>query len=612
MNRILACMLAFLPTVLVNAQAILTDVTINAGVSHRATFGDINLPAQGGAAWFDFNNDGWYDLYLTGGTSADALFVNNGNGTFSDYTVAAGIDVLENKTTNGVTTGDVNNDGWQDILITTVKTLPNYLMMNNGDGTFSSTIWAGSTDLANSYSASMGDINKDGWLDIYVCNWSRDMEVTIDGSNVSVDSQANFFYMNNGDGTFSSRAQELEIDDTLGCALGVMFTDFDNDNDLDIYVANDFGFFNGNSPNRMYRNNHPSLSFTEVSEGVGLDEEMNGMGVAKADLNEDGKLDYFTSNIRTDRLMISSPSGYTDEAVDRGIMNDSVWLHNLSARDWNVGWGAGFMDIDNDADEDLFVVNGSLSYDFPHPTLDSNKLFLNDGHGGFTDVSLDVGVADTYVSRAFAYCDYDLDGDLDAFVGITDTAGGTAKSILYRNDSNPQDWLQVKATGVQHNNNGIGARVIIYVGGLTQIREIGGESSFNSQHWMVAHFGLGGSHSVDSLDVVWNSGNTDRLYNLNSNQMVEVLEGEGQVITSVQTLDAGSLKLFPNPFVNTLFLQGENITKVEVLDSNGALVATEVNGKFYKLDLSHLSSGVYTFSIYDDRGNNVIRKVVKR
>ena len=571
------------------------------------------MPGQGGAAWFDYDNDGWYDLYLTGGSAPDAFFRNNGDGSFSDKTVESGLNVLQNVYTDGVTTGDYNRDGWNDIFVTTFRTSPNYLLLNNGDGTFTAqTNWAGAQDTVNSFSATFGDLNMDGWLDLFVCNWSRFMNVTISGPNVSVDSDANFYYENDGDGTFTEKASEYGFDDSLGCALGVIITDFDNDQDVDLFVANDFGYFFGNSPNRLYENNYPTNSFSEVSELFGMDVGMNGMGVAKTDMNGDGRLDYYITNIRDDKLMVGSVSGFEDELIDAGLHNDSVWLQDLSQRHWKVGWGAGFLDIDNDMDEDLMVANGSLAYDYPHPALDSNKLYLNNSDGTFSDISFEIGVADTYVSRALAYCDYDLDGDLDVFIGITDSIGGTRTSFLYRNDSPAQNWLEVKATGVQTNTNGISVRVVVYVNGVRLIREIGGESSYNSQHWQVAHFGLAQHMIVDSMQVIWPGAGIDRYYSIASNQFIEVVEGQG-LITGIEEDIQSNMLVHPNPFTDIIRIEAIGLQVIELLDLKGSVVFSQRGLKSNsEIDVSGIANGTYLLRAELSGGTIVLRRIVKR
>lgn len=594
------------------AQPVLTEGALLAGIDHNAQMCDFNMPAQGGAAWFDYDQDGWYDLYLTGGCGRDALYHNDG-GSFSDVTLDAGISFMWDKETDGVTTGDVNRDGFPDVLVTTFKTSPNFLLMNNGDGTFSPVQWEGSTDIANSFSASFGDLNLDGWLDLYVCNWSTDMEVTIDGPSISVDATANYFYVNNGDGTFSERAEQGGVDDTLGCSLGVLFTDLDNDQDSDILVANDFGYFNGNAPNQFFNNQYPLEAFSEESASYGLDVEMNGMGVAKADINLDGILEYYITNIRNDKLLVRGASGFQDEAVQRGIKSDSVWAQEMIEKIPSVGWGVAFMDLDNDMDEDLMVANGSLGYGAYLPALDSNKLYLNDGNGYFTNISRDAGVADTYVSRALAYCDFNLDGNLDVFVGITDEMDGTVKSMLYKNVSPPQNWLQVRCRGVQNNSEGIGALLRLYTDGVMQTREIGGESSFNSQNWNVAHFGLGGNEEVDSLQVYWPGGGIDRYYNPPTNVFMGVVEGGGMV-TGVDNVQEKNSDVYPNPFINTLSLKSQKMVSHILYDGKGAVVfAISTNlGEDQLIDTSSLSVGSYTLVSKGDGGDFVTRKLIKQ
>lgn len=596
------------------AQVVLTDVSQSVGIIHQAIKCNEDMPAQGGAAWFDYDNDGWYDLYLTGGSAADALYRNNGNGTFTDKTADAGLAAMANVFTNGVTTGDYNKDGWNDVFVTTFFPAPNYLLLNNGDGTFIvQENWAAEADTANSFSATFGDLNADGWLDLFVCNWSPNMHSSFVNGIITMDSQTNFYYENNGDGSFTEKAHALGIDDTMGCALGVIVTDFDNDQDPDLFVSNDFGFLPGNPPNRMFRNDGADVPFVEVSESLGLDVGMNGMGVARTDVNSDGIFDYYITNILDDKLMVSSITGYEDELVNAGLHNDSVWLLSLTSRHWKTGWGVGFFDIDNDMDEDLMIANGSLFYDYPYPTLDSNKLFINDGFGNFADVSFETGVADTYVSRALAYCDYDKDGDLDVFVGITDTVNGTNYSFLYRNDSPPLNWLQVKATGVQNNTNGIGAKAVVYINGQSQMREIGGESSFNSQHWQVAHFGLGMNQTIDSLQVLWYGGGVDRYYGLSSNQFVEVIEGQG-LITDISAADEWGLQVYPNPFTSQIIVQGTSMQKVELFDVQGNLVSVSSGGNTDRtvVDVSQLLAGNYLLRAERSDGQIVIRKVVKK
>lgn len=611
MYKTINSILLSLSTIAAISQPVLIESASIAGIEHNAQLCNIDMPGQGGAAWFDYDQDGWYDLYLTGGCGRDALF-HNDEGSFTEVTIAAGFAALWTVETDGVTTGDVNRDGFPDVLITTFKTSSNYLFINNGDGTFTQDHWAGEADTANSFSAAFGDMNLDGWLDLYVCNWSTDFEVTINGPIVSVDSKPNFYYQNDGTGNFIESAEQAEIGDSLGCALGVLLTDLDDDQDSDIYVANDLGYFNGNSPNQFFRNQYPLQAYSEESQPLGLDLEMNGMGMAKADIDLDGRFDYYISNIANDKLMVHGITGFEDEAVARGIKNDSVWIEDMTDKIASVGWGVAFMDLDNDMDEDLMVANGSIGYGYLLPALDSNRLYLNDGTGNFTDISLQTGIADTYVSRALAYCDYNRDGNLDVFVGVTDELDGTTNSFLYKNVSPAQNWIQVQCRGVQNNLDGIGAKVRVYSNGVVQTREIGGESSYNSQHWRVAHFGLGSNETVDSLEVYWPGGGMDTHYNPQVNEFYRATEDEG-IVTGIKHVSHPRNEVYPNPFLNTISIQTEPNLSYRILDSKGALVVSFVgdNSGLKSLDTTAFTSGTYTLVSQNAQGNVVTRKLIK-
>ncbi|MEX2589051.1 MAG: VCBS repeat-containing protein, partial [Chitinophagales bacterium] len=210
-------------------QASFPEVSAQLGVQHVAVFSDSIYTPQGGAAWLDFNNDHNLDLYLTGGANPDALYKNNGDGTFTDVTISAGVDVLSASNTMGVVSGDIDNDGYNDLFITTVSSDQNFLLYNNGDGTFTDiSMDAGVSGGGNSSSAAFGDYNLDGLLDLYVVNWCVDIYFPFDTSDTFPTIQ-NYFYINNGDLTFTESSKALGVDVEGGCSLGVLFTDYDND-----------------------------------------------------------------------------------------------------------------------------------------------------------------------------------------------------------------------------------------------------------------------------------------------------------------------------------------------------------------------------------------------
>lgn len=539
-----------------------TEVSLASGIDHRSVASDPIFVTQGGGAWFDYDMDGDEDLYLTGGANSDALYRNDGNGSFTDVTSAAGLGLMAGVNTMGVITGDVDNDGYREIFITTEDSHLNHLFYNNGNGTFTDISSAANIDQGgHSASAAFGDFNLDGYLDLSVTNWALDTFDLVDlwtfPTQVeyllafdSVASVQNYFYVNNGDMTFTEISASLGVDDPAGCALATTFSDFDNDRDMDLMIGNDFGFNAGNSTNLLFINTYPTVGFNDVSVQYAFDHGMASMGIAIGDYDEDGDLDYYISDMGTDRLLRNDGNSFSDELTAAGLYNDTVLLADQSGYMQNIGWGCGFFDCDNDTDLDLFVANGDVYWSSStRPSLDSNKLYINNADGTFTDRSFSAGVADTYMSRAIAHCDYDNDGDIDLWVGIVDTVVGNDHSFLYRNNLPTGNWLKVSLVGVVANRDGFGARIEVMFNGRTLIREVDGGSSFLSHHSSIVHFGLDDVTVLDTLRVIWPGGYVDDFYDVNTNQHLTITEQTGAVITGSET---GSVLNFdfsihPNP-----------------------------------------------------------------
>ncbi|MBL4586926.1 MAG: CRTAC1 family protein, partial [Flavobacteriales bacterium] len=483
-------------------SASFSEVSLSSGIDHRAIITDTMFAAQGGVAWFDYNMDGFEDLYLTGGGASDVLFENDGNGGFINVTNTAGLSVMDGSVkTMGVISGDIDNDGYRELFITTEDANTNYLFYNNGDGTFTDiSVSAGVNDGGNSASAAFGDYDLDGDLDLYVTNWCVEMlDMTVVDTFPTVQ---NYLYRNNGDLTFTEVSASMGVSDATGCSLGVMFTDFDNDRDLDLMIANDFGFLAGNNENSLFRCEFPATGFVDISEQAIVDFGINGMGTAHGDYDEDGDLDYYISNIGNDLLLRNDGNSFSNQLINAGLENDTVLMLDRSGYENGYGWSSGFFDFDNDTDLDLFVANGGIAFQgVAHPNLDTNKLFSNNGDGTFTDVSVLEGVADTYISRGFAHCDYDNDGDIDMLVGISDSEVGNQHSLLYKNNLPSGNWLKVSLIGVAANRDGFGARVSVKFNGRTLIREVDGGSGFNSHHSSIVHFGLANVTMLDTVTV---------------------------------------------------------------------------------------------------------------
>lgn len=532
-----------------------TDVAKSAGIDFRHFQGERNfqLPEDmgSGAAWGDYDDDGWLDLFVVnfaGPITSDgkvpqdlpaacALYHNNGDGTFSDVSRQAGVDVR--CWGMAAAWGDYDNDRRPDIFLSTYGR--NYLFHNNGDGTFSDRsdkaglapyegFWAG---------ASWGDFNRDGFLDLYVCGYVKytyqtstasskqyDVEVPASINPSSFPPERNLLFKNNGNGTFTEIGKKAGVSDENGRSLSAAWADFDADGWPDIYVANDV------SDNVFYKN-MGNGSFREISHNALVADYRGAMGIAVGDWDGDADYDMFIthwvaqenalySNLFTQLTSTDNPLRelrFMDEADRFGL--------GQIALDF-IGWGTSFVDYDNDGRPDLFVVNGSTFQQKDNPRLlvpMRNLLFWNKGkREGFFEVSTVSGAVfeEELVGRGAAFGDYDNDGDVDVFIVNN---GGPAK--LLRNDGgNKNNWLELRLEGVKANASGVGAKMRVVAGGVAQVQQAGAQGPYCSQNSPVQHFGLGQALRVDTLEVSWPSGKRQQFLDLPANQVVKIVEGQ--------------------------------------------------------------------------------------
>ncbi len=507
------------------AQTTFTDITEQSGIDHyfqvyEGTFG-------GGAVAFDINNDGFEDLYLTSGTREDALYLNNGDGTFKNIYNQSGVDVTKNYVTQGVVSADVNRDGWRDLFVTTINTIDstnviprakNLLFLNNGDMTFRDATTEYKLDQFNSFSTgpSFGDVNADGYPDLYVGNYFLEFEGTLgvlkDATIVSAHQTAKGYLLLNKEGKYFENVYEDYDLNHRGFGFGALFTDFDNDGDQDLLVNHDFGY--KAVPNFLYENRYPRKSFKDLSETYAMDLKENAMGSAVGDYNNDGLLDYYITNIKFNLLMENQ--GVGQPFVDRA--------KELGAYIFMISWGANFADFDHDGDLDLYVSNGDLN---PNCTPMGNFYFEND-NAMFTEKGRVTGINDSGVGRGSIVFDIENDGDLDLLVvnqkPVKDYPTASVTK-LFRNDKPHGNWLKVALKGEKAETNGIGSRVEVVTGETKMMREIdGGGSSHLSQNTVVAHFGLGKAQIVDSVIVTWVGGKKQILLDQKINQLLTIME----------------------------------------------------------------------------------------
>ena len=550
-------------------SVVFTDVTARAGLLHaqnvsgRSTNKQFLLEEMGcGVALFDYDNDGWLDIFLVNGTSLDPLqrdghptsylFHNNRDGTFADVTEKAGL--TKSGWGQGCCVGDYDNDGNDDLFVSYWG--HNALYHNNGDGTFTNvTEEAGIAGSGNSWGAGSCflDYNRDGNLDLFVANY-----VNFDLARAPKPGQAiycnyndvpvpcgpqgfaggtNILYRNRGDGTFVDVSQESGIarpggsssmvfvtrnwQPTGSYGMGAVAADFDNDGWPDIYVACD------SAPSLFYHNNHDG-TFREaaVPAGCALDENgvaLSGMGVAVADYDGDGWFDLARTNFSEQVTTLYRNYG-------NGAFEDASIRAGLGVNRKYLGFGIGFLDFDNDGWKDLFLANGHVYSQIANRKLhvsykEPKVLYRNLRNGRFEDVSSKAGTALRVenLGRGCAFGDLDNDGDVDIVINNLD-----GPPTLLRNDGgNKNNWIMIKCLGTRSNRSAIGTRVKITSGDHSQIDEVMSGSSYYSQNDFRLHFGIGRASQVDRVEVAWPSGVKESFTNLPANHLFILQETKG-------------------------------------------------------------------------------------
>lgn len=530
-------------------RVMFTDVSEAAGIdfNHFPGTRTSQLPEDmgSGAAWGDYDGDGWIDLFVANevgpltlseeeiaqSAASCRLYRNNGDGTFTDVSVQAGVDYRG--WAMGAAWADYDGDGLLDLVVTTYG--HNLLYRNRGDGTF--TDESASSGLAEEKGFWSGvawaDYDRDGWLDLYVTGYVQyvqpkdntltlqyDIENPTAINPSSFAPQRNLLFRNDGDGTFTEMAQKAGVANEAGKSLAATWADFDEDGLLDLYVANDV------SDNVFYRN-LGNGTFEDISHPAWVADHRGAMGIATGDWDNDSDLDIFVTHwiaqenaLYTNQLAQARKAGapalrFLDEADQYGL--------GQIALDY-VGWGTSFFDYDNDGRLDLFVVNGSTLQERDDDTklgAMRSQLFWNRGRTeGFFNVSPVAGAYfnEAYVGRGAAFADYDNDGDVDVFVV---NHGG--KGVLLRNDGgNQRSWLQVALRGRTGNPDAMGARLRLVSGASSQVRQVGSQASYASQNSPVEHFGLAGATRVDTLEVIWPDGATQILTDLTPGRRILV------------------------------------------------------------------------------------------
>ena len=532
MSRRLRLVIAFLSLAVVSnsraADIQFVDVTEQAGIEFEHVGGIEVRVVPGlvgsGAAWRDYDNDGWLDLYIVNSAvvrptpetvlARNALYRNNGDGSFTDVTEAAGVG--DTGWGMGCAFADYDNDGDADLYVTNYKA--NLFYRNNGDGTFNPFSSGAGGIGHNGFGSGIawGDYDNDGYLDLYIGNYIEYTKVP-QGDEVFFPydffGQANLLYLNKGDGGFINITGAAKVNGGFHLTLGVAAADYDADGDLDLYLAND------TDQNILYRN-EGELTFLNTNQPDARSRTgdiRSGMGVAWGDYDSDSDLDLFVTNWLDENNVLYQNNGdgtFRDVSAQSGTFESGLG---------KTCWGTAFFDADNDGDLDLFFSAGHIDPAAWEAHGQPDVFLRNNGDGTFTDVSEAAGLRrfSSYgVGRGVAVGDYDADGDLDIFIV---NSGG--KPMLLRNDGgNRQNWLQVRTVGTVSNRDGVGARVKVRAGDLHQMQQVTAGSSYLSQHSLTVAFGLADRDRVDRIVIEWPSGIVQTLTDVQSNQRLVVIE----------------------------------------------------------------------------------------
>ena len=528
----------------------LVDVAAKAGVTLLNICGDSTkdfiVDSNGtGAAWFDYDNDGALDLLLVNGSTREhlkqggdpmvALYHNDGHGHFDDVTARSGL--TRRGWGNGVCVADYDNDGFSDVYISGIG--GGALFHNNGDGTFAETTRRAKVGNDGRWGTgcAFGDYNHDGFVDLYVANYvkftegkiprrgetasCRFMVIDVYCGPKSLEGEPDVLYKNNGDGTFTDVTQAAGIRDPGYPGFGVLFADLDNDGWPDIYVAND------SAPHFLFHNNgNGTFSEKGLVSGVALSgdgREQAGMGVDAGDFNGDGLQDLIVTNFSHDyNTLYENHAGgfFTDASYATGVASGSGPY---------MGWGVGFVDLDNNGLLDLFFANGHV-----YPQVDGHgigtkyaqrkQVFRNvDGHR-FRNVTDEIGggLLIEKSSRGAAFGDYDNDGRIDAIVvNIND------RPTLLHNESAVAHWATFRLVGTKSNRDAIGAKVLVTAGGRRQSIEVRSGGSYASSNDLRAHVGLGSTTRIDRVEIRWPSGLVETSSALAADRFYLAREGRG-------------------------------------------------------------------------------------
>jgi len=539
-----------------------------------------------GVAVGDFNKDGYDDFYVSFLVGKNQFYKNKGDGTFEEIGEVAGIALPDSIKTETAVWGDINNDGWVDLYVGNDKA-EDQLFLNLGNEQFQNiTQSAGINATGQPKSVNMADVNGDGFLDIYVSNFLSE----------------NILYLNQGDNTFQDATREAGALDT-GLAMGTVFFDYDKDGDQDLYLVHD-----GRTSNFLYQNDGTG-QFTEVAESVGVATKSLGMGVDIGDINNDGWMDIHIANFGANFLLLNNGDGTFQEIAKAA-----------NAEGIGISWGTNFLDYDNDGRMDIYVAN-----DFritPH----QNILYQNLGSMNFERTEVRGAISNKKASYGSACLDYNLDGHLDLLVANQDEG-----IRLYENVERSNNWIGFKLIGMESNPDAIGTSIQLQDNlGILHTREVLAGHSWESQSTLLQHIGLGEATTIEAATLYWPSGLVQELQIEQVNSYYTVQEQgniqEGVVLdetTSIpdKNLQTSNWTIFPNPTNGPFSIAFESSATTpltfQVVDLLGKKLVTKtirpiIGQNTLSVDLpnlNHITPSIFYLQLINNKGRQSSRKI---
>ena len=563
-NLILIILISYLRVSTIFAQTF-TKITSGPFVTSDGDSRSVN--------WVDVNDDGFIDCMITNGPTGgqdNFLYINNGTGGFTALT--GDTIVKDNKPSDGATWADSDNDGDLDCYVANWYNTKNLFYNNTGVGAFTQTQNAIETSGGYCETASWGDYDNDGLLDLYVTR-----------SGGTIATNKNLLFHNEGGNAFTKVLTGTPVTDAF-ISRSVNWTDIDSDGDLDLFVTNE------NDQNEsLYRNDGAGV-FTKLTNGPLLNDGGKTMSSSWGDYDNDGDLDVFLANDQGNDGLFRNEGQFNFTK----ITTDTV--SNCGGNSFSSAWS----DVDNDGDLDLFVTNS-----FGTTTLWPNFLFLNNGNGSFTRVGNTAPATDLDWSYGCAFGDYDNDGFEDLAVATCRYNSVDRPDLLYHNDGNSNNWITIKLVGTITNKSAIGTKIRVKanINGnpVWQMRELSAQTSYCGQNDLRPHFGLGNATNIDSIKLEWLNGTVEYYTNITKNQFITIVQGNGITgINNESLLKINDVLIYPNPASTKINIiipdeyRNENFVSF-IYDQNGKLIYSSNNEK--EIDINGLTIGTYTIKV---------------